>query len=223
MESIKLEKYKTFMFDCDGVILNSNKTKSDAFYKSILHYGEELAYQFKEYHKQNGGISRQEKYDFLIDELAPKYKRKIKETNYDLCKKFSEIINEDLLTCEISQSLKDLRESYKSSNWLVVSGGNEKELNDLFQYRDISNYFNKGIFGNPRSKYQIISDYMKDDGDIGEVIFIGDSKHDYEVATYYNFDFLFMSEWTEVHNWKSWIALKNIKQIHNLKTLLRSQ
>ena len=50
----KLDTYDTFVFDCDGVILNSNNYKSEAFFKSTLKYGKENAKKFKNYHIKNG-------------------------------------------------------------------------------------------------------------------------------------------------------------------------
>ena len=55
MNKINLNLYKTFIFDCDGVLLNLNKIKSNAFYLSTLKYGLEIANEFLDYHK-NGGF-----------------------------------------------------------------------------------------------------------------------------------------------------------------------
>ena len=52
------EKLFTSFFDCDGVILNSNKVKTNAFYKIALEYGDESAKKLVNYHIKNGGISR---------------------------------------------------------------------------------------------------------------------------------------------------------------------
>ncbi len=42
-------KYKSLIFDCDGVVLNSNKAKTEAFYKAALPYGEQAASALVEY------------------------------------------------------------------------------------------------------------------------------------------------------------------------------
>jgi len=39
MPKIELKQYKTLIFDCDGVILNSNKIKTQAFYDVAKIYG----------------------------------------------------------------------------------------------------------------------------------------------------------------------------------------
>jgi len=45
-----INKYKTLVFDCDGVILDSNRVKTDAFHKAALFYGGEVADIFVQYH-----------------------------------------------------------------------------------------------------------------------------------------------------------------------------
>ena len=35
--------YASLVFDCDGVVLNSNKVKTEAFYQAVLPYGEAAA------------------------------------------------------------------------------------------------------------------------------------------------------------------------------------
>jgi len=59
---LDLANYKTLVFDCDGVILNSNKLKTQAFYQATLPYGESKAQAMVNYHVQNGGISRYRKF-----------------------------------------------------------------------------------------------------------------------------------------------------------------
>lgn len=63
----KLIEYKTLVFDCDRVILNSNKVKTEAFYQSALAYGEQAAQALVEYHIANGGISRYKKFAYFLD------------------------------------------------------------------------------------------------------------------------------------------------------------
>ena len=54
---IDLTKYDFFVFDCDGVILDSNLIKTQAFKESLLNYPDEQVLEFLAYHRENGGIS----------------------------------------------------------------------------------------------------------------------------------------------------------------------
>jgi hypothetical protein len=47
---------KSYVFDYDGVALNSNKIKTQAFYDVAKVYGHDIAQALKGYHVQNGGI-----------------------------------------------------------------------------------------------------------------------------------------------------------------------
>ena len=53
MSRIVLGYYDTFIFDCDGVILNSNKIKTKAFYDTAKIFGDKSALALKNYHLLN--------------------------------------------------------------------------------------------------------------------------------------------------------------------------
>ena len=62
-------KWKTWVFDCDGVLLNSNGVKSEAMYRSALKYGAANADHLVQYHISNGGIGRTIKFRWFIREF----------------------------------------------------------------------------------------------------------------------------------------------------------
>ena len=72
MSKINLIQYQTLIFDCDGVILNSNKIKTQAFYDVAKVYGHKPAQILKDYHIQNGGISRYKKFEYLLTNILQK-------------------------------------------------------------------------------------------------------------------------------------------------------
>ena len=63
----KLSKYKNLFFDCDGLILNSNKIKTQAFKEVVSQYGEKASNELQNYHIKNGGISRYKKFNYFQD------------------------------------------------------------------------------------------------------------------------------------------------------------
>ena len=79
MTKFNLNKYKTFIFDCDGVILNSNKIKSKTFKKVTKNFGDKISDQFYNFHIKNGGVSRNEKFKYFVNQL---YRVVILLTNY---------------------------------------------------------------------------------------------------------------------------------------------
>ncbi len=68
---IDLARYRTAVFDCDGVILDSNRLKSDAFRQSLHDEDPELVNAFISYHHAQGGVSRYVKFDYFYRELNP--------------------------------------------------------------------------------------------------------------------------------------------------------
>ena len=62
-------QYKQVIFDCDGVILNSNDIKSNAFARSLIDEDKGLVKQFIEYHKKNGGVSRFKKFEYFFKNI----------------------------------------------------------------------------------------------------------------------------------------------------------
>jgi phosphoglycolate phosphatase-like HAD superfamily hydrolase len=215
---MKSNKYSTIVFDCDGVILNSNKIKTDAFFNATIKYGEKKAYEFVNYHIKNGGISRYKKFDFFITKILNKDFDKILYS--ELLENFSEYIIKKLMICEVVEGLDELKDFFCNTNWLIVSGGNQSELRSTFKNRLLDIYFTEGIYGSPDSKEEILTREIKNQNITFPALYVGDSKYDYEVASKHGLDFIFISQWTEVKNFKKWCDSNNIKHKQDLKSIL---
>ena len=220
-----LDNYKTIIFDCDGVVLNSNPIKTNAFLKLSKPFGENSARNLIDFHQNNGGISRYKKFDYFVnniiyDQIDKNNKEEIKRLIKRLCDQYGELVIESLVKSEVAFGLKDLRQKTKNAGWLIVSGGDQEELRKVFKRKGISNFFNKGIYGSPESKYEIIDKCLFNKSIDKRAIFIGDSKLDYEVANHFGINFLFVSEWSEFHQMPQYAKLKGIKVYKNLISLL---
>lgn len=214
--------YKTIIFDCDGVVLNSNKVKTQAFYNTALAFGQAAAERLVKYHVERGGISRYEKFQWFIDSLNEEdLAQSNDKPNLDkLLEKYAAEVHKGLRSCQIAESLTELREKTKGSTWLIVSGGDQAELRELFAERDIAELFDGGIYGSPDTKESIL-DREKKRGNIGKkALFLGDSKYDYEAAKSADLDFIFLYEWTEFTDYKAFFANTNIKAYENISSLL---
>lgn len=220
---MNLATYKTFLFDCDGVILNSNIIKSNAFYQTALPFGEDAAKKFLQYHVQNGGISRYEKFEYFHDVIVPKYNKNIvKITTSELLDAYATQVKKELMCCEIASGLAQLRAIVPDAKWCIVSGGDQEELRAVLNTRKIGSMFNGGIFGSPDNKFEILERELKNSNIKSPALFLGDSKLDHQAAATFEIDFVFLSKWTEFHNWKTYCHENNLKTVSSIHCLLES-
>ena len=208
----------TYIFDCDGVILNSNKVKTNAFYNAGLTYGQKKAELLKKYHVENGGISRYLKFEYFLRDIVQK----------DFCAdeieilltKFGDEVKKGLLASNVAEGLKEFRDKTRGSRWMIVSGGDQKELREVFEQRGLIEMFDGGVFGSPATKEEILEREMLNHNIIMPALLFGDSKYDHFAAVCAGIDFMFVSNWTEVDEWMSWTAQNNINYIHQLSDFL---
>ena len=181
-----------FIFDCDGVLLNSNKIKNKCFYHITKKYfGKKAALEILNLNKKQGGISRQEKFQFIIDKYGEK-----KEKNL-LCKIFSKISMKLIKNCE-SINLNYLYENkLPDEKWGIISGANHNDLEIL-----VSTHFNKinfdlGVWGSPQKKSDIFFQYFQKLDRSQKIYYFGDSFNDFIFSKEVNVDFVFIREWSQ--------------------------
>lgn len=228
MKSIvtELNQYKTIVFDCDGVVLDSNIVKTEAYFRTAKNLGatDEQAQALVDYHVRLGGISRYHKFDYYLREILNK--PATQQAIQELLDEFSRELEVSLMECAMADSLLELRQKTSNSNWLILSGGDQQELRTLFDKRRLSNgeklkvLFDGGIFGSPDNKDEVLA-REKANGNIQlPALFLGDSKYDYEAANRAGLDFVFLSDWTEVPDWQTYCQSNQIKVLRNIRNLL---
>lgn len=214
---INFQKYKTILFDCDGVILDSNKIKSEAFFEVVKKYGEENALKLVEYNKENGGISRFEKINYFFQEILKVHVDS--EVLQETVSSFGEIVKEKLLKSNLTDGFQEFIENLPQDTIkIVVSGGLETELKEIFFYKGLVKYFD-GIYGSPIAKNLIVENLIMNNQIEPSFLLIGDSRIDYEVAKRYDMDFLFISKYTEFNDWENYFEGKKIFTIPNFEVI----
>ncbi|SDP55318.1 HAD family hydrolase [Ectopseudomonas guguanensis] len=217
-----MQHYSTIVFDCDGVVLNSNAVKTRAFYEAALPYGEEAARALVAYHTANGGISRYKKFTHFLDVIIPEFAAGSGPDLEQLLTHYADGVRQGLLSCEVAPALQALREATPSARWLIVSGGDQSELREVFAARGLAYLFDGGIYGSPDTKDEI----LRREQDIGNIsmpaLFIGDSQYDYRAASAAGLDFVFLSGWSEVENYQSWCGKHSIQHCLDLSALLKA-
>ena len=214
--------YNTVLFDCDGVLLNSNSIKTEAFYEIGLKYGEKVADILVDYHKKNAGRSRFDKIKYLHETILSENSNK-EEIRKDLIW-FNELVEKKLLTCSVTAGMeKFIHTISKSCLCYVVSGGFQDELTRIFAKRGLSRYFN-GVFGSPHTKEAIINKLLVNKKIDRPTVYIGDSLYDYEVSKRFGMDFIFMYGYSEFVEWERYFRNNSgIMTIENLGELSGSR
>lgn len=214
---IELQKLECLVFDCDGVILDSNKIKTAAFYEAALPYGQSAAQTLVEYHTANGGVSRYKKFRYFLEHIAAEGGGPSFE---ELLAAYALAVREGLESCAVAQGLEQLREITPNARWMVASGGDQQELREVFGKRDIAGFFDSGIYGSPTPKMDIVKEAQKQ-GTLGRsALLLGDSKYDHQVAEAFGLDFVFVSGWSEVKDWPRWVEDSSLTHVESIKDLL---
>lgn len=216
---LTIQDYKTIVFDCDGVILNSNKTKVQAYYDVAKRMGgtDVQAQQFVDYHIAKGSFPRNGKIQYYLANVVKQ--AETPELMQQYLDAFDAILDESLMHCEVAAGLDQLKAHTKQANWMILSGGDQVGLREIFTRRDLTKHFECGIFGGPDTK-EIVLAREKANGNIQfPALFVGDSKYDHQASTEAGLDFIFLSDWTEVKDWQDYCAQHAILTKKNLAEL----
>jgi phosphoglycolate phosphatase-like HAD superfamily hydrolase len=222
---MKLDQYKAIIFDCDGVVLNSNAVKTDAFRAVTQPFGESASSALVDFHTQNGGVSRYAKFAHFVDLILPTHVPDLAVGDRPgllstLLAEFSREVKTGLLQCEVAPGLVDLRQALPDTRWLIVSGGDQAELREVFEQRGLAHYFDGGIYGSPKDKHSIVDDLLE----AGEIqrpsLFLGDSRLDHEVAKAFGIDFIFVHQWTEFADWQPYCKQNGIRVVPSVGDIL---
>ena len=220
-----LSGYYSLVFDCDGVLLDSNRVKTAAFRQAALPYGKPAAERLVQHHVENGGVSRYKKFEHFLEKIVPVTtvldgaSRDLPD--YDaLLSAYAAAVHEGLRTCAVAEGLEQLREKTPHARWLVVSGGDQAELRVVFNERGIADYFDGGIFGSPDSKGDIVARELAAGNIKRPALFLGDSRLDHEVAAANALDFVFVSQWTEMPDWQRYVKIYGLTTVTHLGTFV---
>jgi phosphoglycolate phosphatase-like HAD superfamily hydrolase len=217
-------KYQTLVFDCDGVLLDSNRVKTAAFRLAALPYGTTAAERLVQHHVENGGVSRYKKFEHFLWKIVPEATaldaapRDLPD--YDaLLSAYAVAVHEGLRTCAVAEGLEQLRAKTAHARWLVVSGGDQAELRAVFDERGIADYFDGGIFGSPNSKGDIVARELATGNIKRPALFLGDSRLDHEVAAANELEFVFVSQWTEMPDWEQYLENFGVGSVTGVREL----
>ncbi|MDI1362016.1 HAD family hydrolase [Methylotenera sp.] len=217
---IDITKYKTIVFDCDGVVLDSNVVKTEAYFRTAKNLGatDAEAQALVDYHVNLGGISRYHKFDYYIREIL--HQPVTDSAIQVLLDGFSKELEVGLMQCDLAKGLFDLRTATQNANWMILSGGDQQEIRTLFAKRKIDHMFDGGLFGSPDNKDEVLAREKSSANIQFPALFLGDSKYDFEAADRAGLDFIFLSDWTEVPDWQAFCQENKLTVLNNIAQLI---
>ncbi len=217
----RISEYKYLIFDCDGVILNSNNIKTEAFGEVVAYFGDQASKSLINFHLEKGGISRYEKFKYFVEVIALKLKLNLKHISLDdLINSYSYIVKKKLEKCEINTDIIKYKKISKAK-WFIVSGSDQKELREIFYLRKIGEIFDGGIYGSPLNKEDIFRNLLQENKiSQSESLYIGDSKYDHLSSAKFELDFIFLKKWSEFKNIDNYALEKKINLMYDFNEIL---
>jgi phosphoglycolate phosphatase-like HAD superfamily hydrolase len=193
----QISDYDIYIFDCDGVILDSNQLKIDSMESalcSLFNQKTEVA-NCVDYFKHNFGKSRFHHIDVFLDDYLSidekekgQYRQKILTSYSSMCKTLylEAVITPDFLTFIRSLDGKKF----------IASGSEQEELRYVFKKRGLDALFD-GIYGSPIAKSENIKTILKNENNTNAIMF-GDAISDLNAAVDNKIDFVAYTPFSNV-------------------------
>ncbi len=169
------------VFDCDGIILESVDPKTAAFARICQEISPAHTNDFTAYVTLHGGVSRFEKFAWLIREafqreITPKESRTMGE-------KFIRYCLESVMASSLVPGFVDVAKRWQGVvPMYVASGTPQYELEEVLHRKGLDTYFT-AIYGTPPAKAALLLRAVRDAGAApGDAVMVGDSKTDLDAA-----------------------------------------
>ena len=208
-----LDKYDVFIFDLDGLLIDSLDKLSNALVQSVSKFANSSQLvSFQKYDMQNPGLSRFEKVDFFINSILKNYDIKPEI----ILKIFDELSLEARINSTLNPCINELYEIYESKHWILLTNCDNQQLMHVVNRFNLARIFGNNLVGTPPSKSSRAKE-IRISNQGRNIISISDSESDGELAEMNEFDFLFVEEFSRGNSdWK----IKNYYSVQKLDELL---
>lgn len=184
-----IASYDIYIFDCDGVILDSNQLKIDAMEKALLSMVTDIekVSQCVNYFRNNFGKSRFHHVDVFVEdilELEGNQKLSIKES---ILQGYSSQCKTLYLSANLTPEFIEFISGLQGKKY-IASGSEQQELRDVFKARNLASYFDD-IFGSPAKKSDLVANILESNKQHNAIMF-GDAISDLEAANNSKIDFI---------------------------------
>lgn len=185
-----ITNYDVYIFDCDGVILDTNELKITAMKETLIQvFGHHPKIsECISFFRINFGISRSEIVSHFLDNIFKLKQLNIQKTKNSIINIYSKKCQKFYFDAPITDYFVEFIRSL-SGDKFVASGSDQNELREVFNKRNISTLFN-AIYGGPEHKEKLIEKVVKTYNFDTRFVLFGDSILDYESAVANRIDFI---------------------------------
>ncbi|MFA0087026.1 HAD family hydrolase [Vibrio sp. 10N.261.51.F12] len=193
----QLSDYDIYIFDCDGVILDSNQLKIKAMRNALeAHYSNhELINDCVNYFRNNFGKSRFHHVGHFLDSILDVEEAQRDELEQLILASFSTQCRVLYLKADITPGFMAFMDQCKGKRY-VASGSEQNELRDVFVQRGLDVHFN-GVFGSPTPKAELIRYILEQENNTNAIMF-GDAESDMLSAKRNQIEFVFYAPYSNV-------------------------
>ena len=203
MKKLSPQSFDFVVFDFDGVLVDSVSIKTKVFKNVLSGYSPEQVQDFMNYHRVNGGVSRWQKFEYFLKKIVKCKSDEVKGEIETLAANFATQLAQVMNQIEVTPGAKELLEYLKHQNkkCFIVSGASETEVCELIERNGLEGYFSN-VLGSPKTKSENLTALKETKLLDGRGILIGDSYTDFKSAQEFNLPFIYMSMFSEWHDWK---------------------
>ena len=181
---------KSVIFDFDGVIVDSNHIKTEAFRVLFYNFSDELQQKIVDYHIKNEGLSRFIKLEYIFDNILDIAISTDRLKAY--AKRYGELVINKIIDLPLKKGVLSTLTTLIDNKIkaFIVSATPEYEIKMIIKKKGLSNFFD-GVYGSPENKSDIIKKIAKNKNlDLNSSLYLGDSLLDYQTAIALNIMFI---------------------------------
>ena len=188
-----IKKETCFVFDMDGVILDSLDNLSSCLINAIEPFcqSDEHYQTFSKFDKENPGLSRFEKIDFFLESLPNNSHIKSEKIKQQVLEHFSSLSLDARLSSTVDESTYILSKTIAPRNLVLLSNCDNTQLSVIAAHFGFYQTFGGGIIGTPPSKKKRFSDLVNQNNS-SAFVSISDSESDAIIARSLNITFVFI-------------------------------
>ncbi len=196
-----LQSFKILIFDSDGVVLNSNSIKLNAFYdlaKTVC--CKQCALEIKSMILKSKNMTR---YDIIkaMRDMSIRHHGLDLYSFESLLSRYSSLVSNSLVECDVDPGIYSLRRSLRSSKWLILTAGDQEETQSVYKKKGLYKMFDAGIYGSPRTKMENLRAILDIHGSYcaHDILMLGDSYTDAELAFENGIKYAHIRHWSHCH------------------------